>query len=66
MTSHNSFLRQHHYFLSFLRIRKKLEGNKNVDIQNQIGSHILKNLKGSGADAIKKFTPSLGIPHLGV
>jgi hypothetical protein len=25
-----------------------------------------KNVNASGADAIKKFTPSLGIPYLGV
>ncbi len=52
--------------LKFSKNQKKLEGKKNVVIQNQIGSNILKNLKGSGADAIKKFTPSLGIPYLGV
>jgi len=31
-----------------------------------IGFYYLVNIITSGADAIKKFTPSLGIPYLGV
>ncbi len=37
-------------------------------IQKDVHKKSLFHLKGgtSGADAIKKFTPSLGIPYLGV
>jgi len=65
---------RHGFFLNFFHRNLELDSvraywQKSKKSKNKIDRDIFWkyiNSRDSGADAIKKFTPSLGIPYLGV